>query len=460
MTDPSIYRQAALDKLSTPDRLGQGLVIVGRASWALLLALAVLVVGGLIWSMVMVVPVTVNGQGILLNPGGVLDVVSGTQGRLVKLFVATGAIVRPGMTVAQVDQPQLRRQLEQAEGELVDLSENRRQTFDFQAHRRQVLGASVAARRKGFEENIEFLKRDIDWLKQLVTALEDLDRRGNTTREKLLEARTDLGRRQEELLRNISGVKQLDDEEIKLRTEDEKTLLDLDLKLTAASRKAATARSQLRDETFVKSTYSGKVAEMKVNPGEVVERGTALFTIVPEDTVQNSGELRRPADPSEIGPLSAVIYVVPSAGKKVMPGATARISVSTAPREEYGVMEGRVRSVAEIPSTAEGMERRLKNKELVKTMSQNAAPFEIVIDLYADKSTPSGYRWSSSQGPTIKINDGTLVQADLEVRKLPLLGLVVPALRQVFGWENAAPAPSQAPPAASAPPAAPSAAKP
>jgi HlyD family secretion protein len=109
-----------------------------------------------------------------------------------------------------------------------------------------------------------------------------------------------------------------------------------------------------------------------------------------------------------------------------------QVAVSTARREEFGFVIGRVRLVADIPSTAEGMQRALKNKQLVQSLSNNAAPFEVLIDLHADPSTPSGYRWSSSRGPNLTLNGGTLVSADIEVSNVPILALAIPQVRQLL----------------------------
>jgi len=80
--------------------------------------------------------------------------------------------------------------------------------------------------------------------------------------------------------------------------------------------------------------------------------------------------------------------------------------------------------------------RTLQNKQMVQTLSNNAAPIEVVVDLERDSSTPSGYRWSSSRGPPIKINNGTLGEADVEVSSLPLLSLIIPPLRQFLGSKS------------------------
>jgi HlyD family secretion protein len=426
MTTNTIFREAALERLSTPERLDQGLTVVGTASWALLWGLVALVVGGFIWSVIVVVPVTVKGEGILLSPGGVLDVSSGSQGRVTKLMVQTGDAVSAGEIVAALDQPQLRDELTAAEGELKDAQDERRQTVDFQRRKAAVLAAAIAQKRRALAENIEFLTKDVGLLEQQTKVQQELEHKGLITREKVLQGQLDLGRQQEALAQDRTSLKEVDDEVTKAATDDQRELLSIDLKAASAGRKVAALRDRFTAESSVVSPYEGKVAELKVNTGELVERGTALFTLVPKNAGRPTIESPHG---SEMGPLVAVVYVSPSYGKQVRPGEPIEVAVSTARREEYGFVMGRVRTVAEIPSTAEGMERVLKNRQLVQTMSNNAAPFEIVADLYADPATPSGYRWSSSHGPDLKINSGTLVDADIEVRDLPILSLVIPQMR-------------------------------
>jgi len=89
-----------------------------------------------------------------------------------------------------------------------------------------------------------------------------------------------------------------------------------------------------------------------------------------------------------------------------------------------------------VPSTPEGMAYTLKNKQLVQNLSNNAAPIEVVVSLDRDPKTPSGYAWSSSRGPDLKINGGTLTQADVRVRDMPLLSLVIPPLRQLWSSKS------------------------
>jgi HlyD family secretion protein len=75
----------------------------------------------------------------------------------------------------------------------------------------------------------------------------------------------------------------------------------------------------------------------------------------------------------------------------------------------------------------------LRNEELVKDLSTTGAPIEITGDLYQDRSTKSGYRWSSSQGPSTGIFSGTLAQASIVVDQKPPIDFVIPKIKEILG---------------------------
>src|SRR4051794_17805575 len=231
MAQNAIFREASLERLSTPERLDAGLTVVGTAGWALIWGLALLIVGGLIWAIVVIVPVTVKGEGILLSPGGVLDVTSGSQGRVRKFVAQVGDTVHVDQVVAEVDQPQLRQELAAAEGELKDAIDLRARTADFQQRRETVRSVSSEQRKRALEENIAVLTQNNKLLAERMNIREDFATRGLGTRERYVDSKLEVGRGQEELARNKVNLTQLTDEEVKARTEDEKELLGLDQKI-------------------------------------------------------------------------------------------------------------------------------------------------------------------------------------------------------------------------------------
>jgi HlyD family secretion protein len=111
---------------------------------------------------------------------------------------------------------------------------------------------------------------------------------------------------------------------------------------------------------------------------------------------------------------------------------SVEIIPSTAKREEYGFIRGRVISVAEVPATQEGMQRVLKNRQLVQSLSTAGAVFEIRAELETDPRTPTGFRWSSSLGPEQVLSGGSPCRAEIVTRSETLLQLVIPVMRRLF----------------------------
>jgi len=96
-------------------------------------------------------------------------------------------------------------------------------------------------------------------------------------------------------------------------------------------------------------------------------------------------------------------------------------------------MLGRVTYVSDFPATSRGMRRVLKNDKLITGLAGSDAPYEVHADLLVDASTASKYKWSSSQGPPLRIQSGTLAVAHVTVASRRPIELVVPLLREYTG---------------------------
>jgi HlyD family secretion protein len=110
-----------------------------------------------------------------------------------------------------------------------------------------------------------------------------------------------------------------------------------------------------------------------------------------------------------------------------------RVSPSTVKREEYGSLLGRVVWAAEFPSTSRGMVRVLGNEALVERLMKEGPPIQVNVALDRDPSTPTGYRWSSSTGPSVEISSGTLASGSVIVRQERPIHLVIPKVREKLG---------------------------
>ena len=221
MAEKSIFREAALERLSTPDRLDQGLTIVGSSGRIGLGALVALIVGGIARAAIIRVPITVTGSGIFLEPGGMLEVTSGNRGRLISFSVTPGAAITTGMEIAKLDQGEIRAQLATAEAELRDLRAERTQIVEFQARKGPMLSAASAQKRQSFVEHVKFLNIRIEQLSDRDKANRDLLAKGFTAAQKVLDTQLEIGQAQEQLQRDQNGLRELDLDETKQRVADE-----------------------------------------------------------------------------------------------------------------------------------------------------------------------------------------------------------------------------------------------
>jgi HlyD family secretion protein len=111
----------------------------------------------------------------------------------------------------------------------------------------------------------------------------------------------------------------------------------------------------------------------------------------------------------------------------------ARVSPTTVRVEEHGFIIGEVKSVSDFPATPEGLRRTLRNANLVDALTGRGAPVEVIVRLGVDAATPSGFQWSSSEGPPVPVFTGTLCSAAVEVASRRPAEYVLPFLKEIVG---------------------------
>ncbi len=268
-----IFRQVALERLSSPEQLDMLLQVTDSKSWLSLAAMGLLLVMVIAWSIVGQIPIEVSDPMLLLKVGSVKNITLTHDGQIVHIYVGVGDAVREGERIATITQ--------------LDTTET----------------------------------RDIS------------------------------------------------------------------------------------------SPYTGKILELKAGVGDLVHPGSSLMSL---ELVGDDIE------------LEAIMYLSLTNSKSVISGMPVKIAPVTVRPEEYGYLLGTVKSVGEFPSTHEGMLHTLGSEELISALVTEQAPIEVHIALWQDKTTVSGYKWSSSNGPDFTIDSGTLGSASITVAQLRPIDLVLP----------------------------------
>jgi HlyD family secretion protein len=417
-----IFRQAALDRLASPEQVDRPLRVVGGLGWLALSAFLLGLAGFLIWVVSAQAPVKVQGQGIMIAAGGLDQIVANTQGRLRTVDVRPGDLIDAGQVVATFEQAELGRELETAQAKLVDARQRYQQLSDFYRENDRREEALEAERVETILQTRELLLERLALLTKKHDGISSLLDRKVITDEELIDAQLELTDVRERLAA-------LDDEEkaIAVRKQERLSkqqlqLLDEELEIKQHQRMAARLQARLDEQLNLISPHSGRVVEVTFDAGEVVEPGRALATIAPVS--------------DRDAPLTAFLYVNPADGKRIRPGMSAEINPSAFRPEEYGYMLGRVESVSELPATLEGMRRVLKNDQLARDLTQAGVPFEVRVSLLTDPDTPSGYQWSSSRGPDAEINAGMPLSARVIVDRVRLISLAIPQFDRVLAMRG------------------------
>jgi HlyD family secretion protein len=380
MAKKQLFRQAALDRLASPERLDELMRVTSPLGWVALAALGAGILVAVIWSFTGEITTKVDGQGILLRGEAVLDVRAGAEGRLVSVDVGVGDIVKRGDLVARIEQPALELELHNKQREL------------------ETLRAQDAEQVSAFEQINARRRKQLEELHKEAAVLQGLINDGLATLAQKRQTEAQIAALEQEIATSwavgagrsnqVTGV------------QDQITQLE----------------RSLEERQKVLSPYTGRVLELMLDPGNLVAPGSRILTL---ETLA--------------APVDAVVYIPAQEGKKVRPGMRARVSPTTIRVEEYGYIIATVRSVADFPATPEGLERTLRNSNLATALTGRGAPIEVVVRLAVDPKTASGYRWSSSKGPPVQVFTGTLCSASVEVAAKRPAEYVLPFLKQLVG---------------------------
>src|SRR4051812_28490061 len=109
-----IFRQGALDRLSSPEQLDRVVTLSSPTGWAGLVAIVALLGAVVAWGFLGSVATRVQGSGILVTRGGqVFDAMAPAAGSLAQI-APIGTQVKKGDVVASLDDTQVAQDLEHA----------------------------------------------------------------------------------------------------------------------------------------------------------------------------------------------------------------------------------------------------------------------------------------------------------------------------------------------------------
>jgi HlyD family secretion protein len=409
-----VFRQAAIDRLDSPERLHTLMQVTDARGWLALVGCGVLLAAAVLWGVLGRVPTRVEASGILLHSGGLADIVALGQGQISALQVEVGDAVAKGQVIAEVAQPDLAEQIKAAKSRLSELTANyervkaqggRDVSLRMQAsaeERKNLEGAAAAAeaRTRELRERLDSQQRLLD--KGLVT-------------KDAIEGTRDALRTSELAQQSMqSNMQRLMVDNFSAERANEVALTGEAMQMQETRRQIDLLEEKFQQNSRIVSTYEGRVIEVRAMIGDVVSPGKPVVSL----------ELM-----GDKGSIEALLYVDSRQGKTLRPGMDVQLAPSIVKKERYGLLIGRVRTVESFPSTRQGMMRVLHNDQLVDSFlaETNGTPIGVRAELVRDERTQSGYRWSSGGGPDVVLTSGTRCVGYVTTRTQRPIELVFPA---------------------------------
>ncbi|GAA3005664.1 HlyD family efflux transporter periplasmic adaptor subunit [Streptosporangium longisporum] len=158
------------------------------------------------------------------------------------------------------------------------------------------------------------------------------------------------------------------------------------------------AEGELRTVT---SPFAGQVVDTTVSDGQVVPVGTTVATVERTDVTGDR--------------LVAMLFVPADRTALISPGRLVDLSVATAPAAVFGLLRGKVTSVSRYPLTEEALAGMVGGELAARKYSAGHAPLMIIVDLIPDPQTRSGYAWSTTQGPPVRLDSQVSVTASIHL---------------------------------------------
>jgi HlyD family secretion protein len=428
-----IFRQAALERLASLEQLDQLMRVVSPRHWLVLATCGALLGVALLWGMVGRLPTTVIGRGVLIHPRKVVDVQAPVAGRLATLAVRVGEVIKTGDVLGTIDQADIRQQLREERAALQELltqDEAKRaiqtQQTALQAQQTTLEARAIELQRQDVQKRLRDAQAKAPLLQQRVVNRQRLEELGLVPRisDERLQAEQAYRDNQDMIAEFQTRLQQLEGELKHLQNQTKQ--LALQHLETSTSRKNAiqARRSQIAllevqlDKSQITSQYAGRVLELTVQTGQMLQTGGRLGSIEAEDPASR---------------LVGLTYFPIKAGKKIASGMPIYVAPDTVERERFGSILGTVTTVSAFPVTKEGITSLVGNAEVVNTLVTQGPAIEVVAELAQDPTTASGYKWSSSTAPALRITSGTTMVGRVVLEQRAPITYLLPWWREISG---------------------------
>ncbi len=435
--DKKLFRKEALERFSSPDNLEQLMPVAGAKDWLLIVVAGTLLVLVGVWCVVGRVPTIATGRGVILRPRQLTQAQAFAAGRILSLHVRAGDHVKEGDLIATVDQADIVKRIEENRRAVAILEEQDRLKNSAESSQLQLQTQQDTMEHAGLEAqrgNLQKSLADATELKPILEtraeAIRKLVKEGliGSAAQEVSDAQSARRDNDAKIYDYTARLGQIDGQLEQIATRRSALTKQILADSTARRNEIGNLHKTIDLDSFqivrdgsIRSQYSGRVAEVMAAVGQVVPAGGKLLTLE-ADSASDSG-----------AGLVSISYYPVKDGKQIQPGMRIQVTPDTVERERFGGINGTVTAVSPIPVSKEGVVSTIGNAEVVQNLMPDGVYIEVQARLERDPATASGYQWSSSRGPDIRITSGLTNSARVTIEGRAPVTYLLPILRETSG---------------------------
>ncbi|MEQ8348450.1 MAG: HlyD family efflux transporter periplasmic adaptor subunit [Sneathiellaceae bacterium] len=191
------------------------------------------------------------------------------------------------------------------------------------------------------------------------------------------------------------------------------------LRAALAEQSAIQRRLQAEYEAMrrIAAPVTGRVEELRVAVGQAADRESVLLTLAAGATPPAAREL--------LG------FLATSDAPRVRAGMPARVSPVTVPDAAYGAIPGTVATVSDLPVSRAAIATLLQDPDRAAALTARGEPYLVRIRLQEDPATPSGFAWTTGNGPPWPVGIGIAATVEVVVEEQAPIDLLLPVLRDL-----------------------------
>jgi HlyD family secretion protein len=415
-----MFRESALERLSSPEQLDQQLQVTSARGWIALTAIWALLAAIILWSIVGTVATKEAGQGIIVTGGRLKEVQAEGDGRLDDILVEAKETVEAGQLVAIIDKQDLVDEIEELSSQFDELHKQHKRHLDFDQEEAEMQAALTDRETVRLEKIIKFSTDRLARLGERQKTVTELVKKGNMSPTDSDDVAEDL---EKAALEREKAMLEID--QLKARIEEEsfrrlREQMKRDHEIDELEGRISVLQSRLERESTVVAPVAGRVLEVRAAEQTAVKRGDPILLI----------------EPAGADELEVILFVSAATGKRINVGYKVHISPSTVKREEHGSMKGEIVSIADAPTTRTAMLAVLTDNDLVERfLKEIGTPLMAEVKLLTKENFDGDrrYEWTSDEGPPTRISAGTLCSGTVTVEEQRPFQLVVPMIKKKLG---------------------------